>query len=170
MSLNLLISQRRIKHHLLDCCYIILALTQQCTTQMLIQPHSMNAALYFAAIDAESSADITKTTISYVSPSNDIDTESSAVSVVKETTSSYDLSNNNSSTFNYDNDLQFDTVLYLVFMEILLYNQQNVFSYSSVTLKTSDKVYNFHFVAMFGTPFHIIDHKSVLYLIFIQIL
>ena len=132
--------------------------------------YSMNTAKHSAIINAESSADMTKSTISYVSPSNDIDTKSSAVSVVEETTLAYDLSNNIPSSFNYNNDLHFDLVLYLVFVEILLYNQQNVFSYSTVTLKTYDTVYDLYFDATFGTPFHIIDHGSVLYLNLIQIL
>ena len=71
--------------------------------------------LYGAVIATESSVDITKTTISYISPSNDIDTKSSAVSIVEEATSSYDLSNTNPSSLNYNNGLHFDTVvLYLV--------------------------------------------------------
>ena len=110
--------------------------------------------------------------------------------------SSYDLSNNNPSSLNYNNDLHFDNVLYLVLMEILLYDQQNILSYSTctinillsqrptllsynttssnvqaivaVTLKTYDIVYDLYFDATFGTPFHIIDHGSVLYLILIQ--
>ena len=38
--------------------------------------------------------------------------------------SSYDSLNNNQSYLNYHNDLNFDTVLYLVLIEILLYDQQ----------------------------------------------
>ena len=97
------------------------------TTTLYVSPSSYNNdGINDKYVDVFDSADITKTTISYVSPFNDIDTEPSAVSVVNEATSSYDLSNNNPSSLNYNIDLHFDTVLYLVLTEILLYDQQNV--------------------------------------------
>ena len=57
------------------------------STAVKMMTNDMNAAVYFAVIDAESSADITNTATSYASLSYDIDTESSAVSIADEATS-----------------------------------------------------------------------------------
>ena len=103
------------------------------STVVTMMTDDMNTTVYIAVIDSESFVDITTKTTSL---SNDIDTESSTVSVANDVTSSYDLSNNNTSSLNYHNDLHFDTVLYLVFIEILLHDQQNVLSCSTSTTNT----------------------------------
>ena len=51
------------------------------TTAVKMMTNNMNTAVYLAVIDAESSTDITNTITLYESPSYDIDTESSAISV-----------------------------------------------------------------------------------------
>jgi len=77
-------------------------------TAVKIMKNAMNTAVYFAAIDAESSADITNTITSYVSPSYDIDTESSAVSVADEATSA--VSCHSSNYFSLISSRQFDQI------------------------------------------------------------
>ena len=52
------------------------------TNAVKMMTNDINAAVYFADIAAESSADITKMTILYPSPSYDIDTESSTIIMV----------------------------------------------------------------------------------------
>mmetsp|Transcript_22516 Transcript_22516/g.22789 ORF Transcript_22516/g.22789 Transcript_22516/m.22789 type:complete len:220 (+) Transcript_22516:535-1194(+) len=78
------------------------------TTAVKMMTNDMNTAVYFAVIDAESSADITNTIISYASPSYDIDTESSAVSVADEATTTDSCHSSN--YFSLISSRQFDNI------------------------------------------------------------
>mmetsp|Transcript_22518 Transcript_22518/g.22793 ORF Transcript_22518/g.22793 Transcript_22518/m.22793 type:complete len:146 (-) Transcript_22518:167-604(-) len=81
---------------------------------------------------------IMKTTTSYDTPSFDVvmlNTYDTIYDLIFDTafdaTSVYNQSNNNSSYLNYDIALYFDTVQYLVRMEILLYGRQNELLYDT---------------------------------------
>ena len=70
--------------------------------------NNMNTAVYLAVIDAESSTDITNTSTLYESPSYDIDTESSAVYVADEATTTDSCHSSN--YFSLISSCQFDQI------------------------------------------------------------
>jgi len=70
--------------------------------------NNMDTAVYLAVIDAESSTDITNTITLYESPSYDIDTESSAVSIADEATTTDSCHSSN--YFSLISSRQFDQI------------------------------------------------------------